>query len=122
MKFDVKYLTTNFNFQGKGRVFVNDTALIFQGNLPKFNVGPLAVLDQDFFYVLTSRTVPYASIIQYKKPSDLRIAHKIDYRIQNGKKIKIKFKMMIKSKKKDDEMFTSRLEEYLNVAQSFVSS
>ena len=132
MKFNVKYsgswttdvsdiFTSGIQFWGEGWVFVNDTALICQGNMPKFNLGGLAALYQKVLYVSTTRTIPYATIIKYKKPSGLRKAHEITYRLPNRKKVTVNFQMT-KPKKRHDEMFTSQLEEYLAVAQSFVSS
>ena len=133
MKFEVKYFPYaidfwqeyGLEFWGKGWVFVNDTALIFQGNAPKFNLSVLlpifGAFYQKFLYVSTTTTVPYATIIKHKKPGFLRKAHEITYRLPNDKNVTVKFQMT-KSKKRHDEMFTSQLEEYLAVAQSFVIS
>ncbi len=126
MKFDVTYLRSDFNFKGEGEVFVNDTALICKGNIPKFNLGFLSTIYQKVLYVSTTRTIPYAIILQYKKPGALSNAHVITYRLPNGKKVTIKFEIfdfrMTKPEERHSEMFTSQLEEYLAVAQSFIGS
>lgn len=129
MRFDVKYFRSGINFCGDGWVFVNDTSLICKGNIPKFNIGFLWVLYQKVLYVSTTRTIPYTTIIKYKKPSGLRKAHEITYRLPNGQKIMVKFELTGYDNRYDtkygyyvDEIFTSQLEEYLAVAQSFVIS
>ena len=125
MKFDVKYLAYGLNFQGKGCVFVNETALIFQGNMPKFpkfNLGGIFFpVWQKVTYVSTTTTVPYATIIHHERPSFLRKAHEIIYLLPNGKKDAVRFQIT-KSKKRHNKMFTSQLEENLAIAKSFVSS
>ena len=138
MKFDVKYFITSSpnkinknttigllprTFQGEGSVFVNDNALIFQGNMSKFNIGGSLslIVYKQILCVSTTRTVLYACITKYKQHSAFRKAHEITYQLPNSEKVRVKFHMT-QSKKRHDEMFTSQLKEYLAVAQSFAIS
>lgn len=126
MKFNIKYVDEIGNFRGKGAVFINDTALIFKGNIPKFDIFAFAgsavsrIINQIYakvLYVSTSRTIPYTTIVKYKKPSGFNQSHAIHYKLPNDQKVIIGFKMI-----ENNEIFTSKLEEYLAIVQSFVDS
>ena len=124
--YEINFIAFGRSLRGKGWIFVNDTALICQGYIPKFELGIIGFIRQIYekvLYISTIRTIPYATIVKYKKPSFFRKAHEITYRVPNipGDGITVKFQMT-KLKKRHDEIFTSRLEEYLAIAQSFVSS
>jgi hypothetical protein len=128
MKFNLRYLggdisiggnNENLSFHGEGCVFIQDAALVFKGNMPKFKTGVLWTIYQKVIYVSSSRTVPYSSILKYKKSSFVSgRSHSITYRLPNGRKCNIKFQMQ-KPAKKNDQMFATRLQEYLAVASSF---
>lgn len=128
MKFNLKYLggnvsfggnNENLNFYGEGSVFIQDTALVFRGNMPKFQTGILWAIYQRVISISSSRTVPYSSILKYKKPSFMSGSiHQIIYRLPDGKKCNIKFQMQ-KPVKKNDQIFATRLQEYLVASSSF---
>ena len=108
------------NFYGEGSVFMQDTVLVFKGNMPKFNDwGLLYILI--LFSIPTSRTVPYSTILKYDKPSSISGFHSIIYRLPDEKKCKIKFKIQ-KPTKESSQEFTVKLQEYLAVASSFSSN
>ncbi len=127
MRFNVKYdhyrdlfdCKTFLNFHGSGVIFFHDTALIIHGNMPKFTF----YFRLDFFfrkvlYVPTIRTIPYSTIVKYKKPGFFDQNHRIIYKQPNGKKSLVKFKMT-SDIRKNNVVFIDRLEEYLNIANSF---
>jgi|GEM_PF-5101661 len=137
MRFEVKYLgyrdgsgdihlfgsrkQLNLNFQGKGFVFLNENALVLQGNIPKFELSFLNSFYQKVLYIPTTRTLPYSTILKYKKTGILRRQHKITYRLPDGKRCVVRF-LFTKSKKKNNKLFANQLEEYLTVAKSFILS
>ena len=137
MRFEVKYLRyysgsgdihlfgsrkqLNLNFHGKGFVFLNENALVLQGNMPKFELPLLEYLFQKVLYIPTTRTLPYSTILRYKKNNTLREKHEITYRLPDGKKCCVKF-LFTKSKQRNNKLFANKLEEYLTVAKSFVAS
>ena len=86
----------HINFYGEGTVFMQDTVLVFKGNMPKFELWALWAIYQNVISVPTSRTVPYSTILKYNKPSFISGFHSIIYRLPDEKKCKIKFKMQNK--------------------------
>ena len=130
MQFEVIYITyglnwsigvsskKNIGFQGEGSVILQEIALVFQGNIPKFKLGFLldifTFVYEKALYVKSTRTVPYSAIIKY---TNLAGVHHINYRLPNGKHCIVKFAM---DKMRDDEEFTSKLEEYINSTKSFI--
>ncbi|WP_414569853.1 hypothetical protein [Nostoc sp. CCY 9925] len=115
MRFQVIY--DNKFFSGEGSVFMYDTALVFEGSQTKFTIPFI----QSFYQLLlikTIRTVPYSTILKYKKPRyPYNGSHKIIYRLPNGKKGEIVFH--ITGRDEEDIYFTNKLEEYLTVISSF---
>ena len=109
------------NFYGEGSVFMQDTMLVFKGNMPKFNGWALLSIYPNLFSIPTSRTVPYSTILKYDKPSFISGFHSIIYRLPDEKKCKIKFKIQ-KPTKESSQEFTVKLKEYLAVASAFGSS
>ena len=114
MQFQVDY--KNKFFYGKGSVFIYDTALVFEGSKPKFNI-PLIQVAYKLLLIKTTRTVPYSTILKHKKPKSMYDGHhKITYRLPTGKKCDIAFDITIKE---ENIHFTNKLEEYLTVVSSF---
>ncbi|AFZ16727.1 hypothetical protein [Allocoleopsis franciscana] len=132
MRFEVTYLDSsgdihlfgsrkqlNLSFHGKGFIFLNENALILQGNMPKFELWILGYFFQKVLYIPTTRTLPYSTILKYKKPKLWRKKHEITYRLPDGKKCVVRFLLTKSTNKK---IFANQLEEYLTVAKSFVVS
>jgi hypothetical protein len=131
MRFEVKYISRkNFwdifsapTFGGKGYVYLQDTALVLDGNIPKFDVSFMLDIYSKVLFVPTTRTIPYSVIVKYKKPGLLRgNFHQITYCLPNGKKTSVWFRMTKPRRKQKDSTFLSRLEDYLKTAKSFVTS
>jgi len=116
MQFNVRYVRYKIQFHGVGSVFLNDTALIFEGNVSKFHIPLIKYLYQNFYenviFVKTIKTVPYSTILSGKKISE--DCCKIDYRLPNGKKTGIKFVMAEKKTK----VFLNKLEEYMTAVKN----
>lgn len=130
MKFEVKYISRKFfwdffsgpTFGGKGYVFLQDTALVFDGNIPKFDVSFMLDIYQKVIFVPTTRTIPYSVILKYRKPRFwIGNYHQITYRLPNGKKSNIWFQMTKPRRKQKDTAFLNKLEDALNTAKSFTS-
>lgn len=121
MRFQVNYV--NDFFYGKGSVFMYDTALIFEGSKPKFSLItklplPLIKVGYELLVIKTTRTVPYSTILNYKKPRLPYNFHEIIYQLPNGKKCVIKFKITITGIEEYNIYFTNKLEESLTVVRS----
>lgn len=114
MRFKVIY-DNNF-FSGEGSVFMYDTALVFEGSQTKFTIPFI----QGFYQLLlikTTRTVPYSTILKYKKPRyPYNGSHKITYKLPNGRKCDIAFHII--GTDEEDISLTNKLEEYLTVFSS----
>ena len=141
MRFEVSYIPfavnwsiggspkKNINFQGEGSVLLQDVALVFQGNIPKFELGCLlglfTFLYEQVLYVKTTRTVPYSAILKYIKPrGEHNTTHQINYRFPNGEQRILKFDIIRfhRLQARNDEEFACKLEEYINSAKSFIDS
>ena len=146
MRFEVKYIPSRFNwsivnsskkninFQDKGFVFLQNIGLVFQGNKPKFDMGVFnycldfllfinLFINRELFYVKTTITVPYSTIINYIKPKGQYHYHQINYRLPNGKQYILKFYTKLPGLNNiNNEKFASKLEEYINSAKSFIDS
>lgn len=76
MKFDVNY--SGHEFYGKGAVYMYDTALILDGNAPKFHIPLLFRIYERVLDVRTSRTIPYSVILSHTIfISNIRITYKV---------------------------------------------
>ena len=116
MQFNVQYVPYKIQFYGEGSVFLNDTALIFKGSVRKFYIPFLQVFYKNVILVNTIRTVPYSTILDYKKTNLLGNCYQIDYRLPDGKKTGIKFIIKpkkSKNKSKNEKAFLIKLEEYM---------
>ncbi len=139
VRFEVQYISfgvnwsiggssrKNINFRDEGSVLLQDLALVFQGNIPKFELGCLlglfTFLYEKVLYVKTTRTVPYSAILKYIKPRGAHnTTHQIIYRLPNGEQRIVKFDIFKfhRLQAKNDEEFASKLEEYINSAKSFI--
>lgn len=116
MRFTVNY--DNKFFYGKGLMFMYDTALVFEGIKPKFFI-PFLQFAYQLLFIQTTRTVPYATILQYRKPNFRNGSHRITYRLPNGKKCNIGFRIKNEEQAGNSIYFTTKLEEYLAVVKSF---
>ncbi|MDZ7962864.1 MAG: hypothetical protein RMY34_34190 [Aulosira sp. DedQUE10] len=116
MRFQLNY-DNNF-FSGEGSVFMYDIALVFEGSQPKFTI-PFIQNAYKLLFIQTTRTVPYSTILKYRKSQRINGYHQITYRLPNGKKCKIGFRMMNEHHKKNNISFAIKLEEYLAVVNSF---
>jgi hypothetical protein len=119
MQFQVIYYNyNNWFLSGKGSIFMYDTALVFKGNKAKFII-PFIENYFQLLFIQTTRTVPYSTILQYRKSKKVNGYHQIVYRLSNGKKIKIEFKMTNEHRKENNISFATKLEEYLVVVNNF---
>ncbi|NEQ84510.1 MAG: hypothetical protein F6K26_31415 [Moorea sp. SIO2I5] len=114
MQFNVIYQPYKIQFHGHGSVFLNDTALIFEGSVRKFNIPLIQALYENVILVKTIRTVPYSTIFSDKKIKLSQDCCKIDYRLPDGKKTGIKF-VIIKQEK-----FLNKLEEYMTASKNLL--
>jgi hypothetical protein len=112
-------------FYGKGSVFIYDTALIFEGSKPKFSIPlitklpiPLIKVGYELLVIKTTRTVPYSTILNYKKQRLPYNFHEIIYRLPNGRKCVIEFEITITGIEEENIYFTNKLEESLTVVRS----
>ncbi|MDZ8240269.1 MAG: hypothetical protein RMZ69_24500 [Nostoc sp. ChiQUE01a] len=116
MQFQVNY-DSKFFFD-EGLIFMYDTALVFKGSKPKFFI-PFIRYFYQLVFIQTTRTVPYSTILKYRKSKRINGYHQITYRLPNGKKCKIGFTMMNEHRNENNISFASQLEEYLAVVNSF---
>lgn len=114
MKFNVTYIPYKSKFVSHGSVFLNDTALIFEGSIRRFSIPLIDDLYQNVILVKTIRTVPYSTIFNYKKIILSLKCCQVDYRLPDGKKTGIKF--VIQQKK--TKVFLNKLEEYMTVVKN----
>jgi hypothetical protein len=131
MKFEVNYFSRrNFwdfsnipTFSGKGFIFLQDTGLVIEGNVAKFEVISLFMNNEEkkILLVSTMRSIPYSVIIKYKKTRFWHNYHQITYRLPNGKKSKIAFRMTKPRIGEKNAVFTSKLEDYLKTVKSIIS-
>ena len=132
MKFEVNYFSLRdfWDFSdfpilsGKGFIFLQDTGLVLEGYVAKFEVISIFMSNETKKAILvsTTRTIPYSVIIKYKKPKFWQGAyHQITYRLPNGKKSKIAFRMTIPRRGQKNAAFTSKLEDYLKTVKSIIS-
>ena len=132
MKFEVNYFSqkkfwgfSNYaNFSGKGFIFLQDTGLVLEGTVAKFEAISRLMSSEDeknIFLVSTTRTIPYSVIIKYKKTRFWHNYHQITYRLPDGKKSKIAFRMTKPRIGQKNAAFTSKLEDYLKTVKSIIS-
>jgi hypothetical protein len=132
MKFEVNYFSQkNFwdfsnyaTFSGKGFIFLQDTGLVLEGTVAKFEaISSMAMYEEEknIFFVSTTRTIPYSVIIKYKKTRFWHNYHQITYRLPDGKKSKIGFRMTKPRIGQKNAAFTSKLEDYLKTVKSIIS-
>ncbi|NEO53580.1 MAG: hypothetical protein F6K54_11105 [Okeania sp. SIO3B5] len=114
MQFSVVYWSYKSKFYGDGSVFLNDTALIFEGTVRKFYIPLIQDFYQNILLVKTIRTVPYSTIFSGKKIKLSQDSCQIDYRLPNGKKTGIKFLI----DDKNPNFFFLKLEEYMTAAKN----
>ncbi|NET43152.1 hypothetical protein [Okeania sp. SIO2B3] len=112
MQFNVRYVPYQIQFYGKGSVFFNDTALIFEGSITKFPLPLIQFFYQNVILVKTIKTVPYSTIFNYKKIS-LNCCQ-IGYRLPDVKKTGMQF--FIEQKK--TKVFLNKLEEYMTTVKN----
>ncbi|NEO72630.1 hypothetical protein [Moorena sp. SIO3H5] len=125
MQFNVEYVPYKIPFCGDGSVFLNETALIFEGSVKKINIPVLYFWDlYHNFLVKTIRTVPYSTILNYKKVfyspvfyykkrKPVGNCYQINYRLPDGKKTGIKF-IYHQNKSNNKNIFLMKLEEHMN--------
>ena len=129
MQFNVEYAPYKIPFYGDGSVFLNDTSLIFAGSVSKFNILGLPNLFQNVLLVNTIRTVPYATILNYKEVYYSPIFYhkkikpkgkfcQINYRLPDGKKTGIKF-FVQQNKSNSQNVFLIKLEEHMTAIKNF---
>jgi len=78
MKSDVKFSSTSSfvmlspkkEFQGKGAVFLGETGLLADGNLPRFTIPLIGWFYSALFCARTTRTIPYSRIANYRYSGD----------------------------------------------------
>ena len=78
MKSDVKFSSTSSfvmlsprkEFQGKGAVFLGETGLLADGNLPRFTIPLIGWFYSALFCARTTRTIPYSRITSYRYSGD----------------------------------------------------
>ena len=129
MRYHLKYVVNRGNisiwgsqknkeilFDGDGTVFFQDTALVFKGNIPKFELWFLDRIFQKVLYIKTSRTVPYSTIIKHKKPGINKI-HSITYKLPDGSNASVRFKMK-SPVRKNNQGFINKLNDYLSASDS----
>jgi hypothetical protein len=131
MKFEVNYFYrrnfwdfSNYTiFSGKGFIFLQDTGLVIEGTVAKFEAIFLLMSENEknIFFVSTTRTIPYSVIIKYKKTRFWHNYHQITYRLPDGKKSKITFRMTKPRVGQKNAAFTSKLEDYLKTVKSIIS-
>ena len=129
MMFEIKFnrLYPNFweksvlcpNFVANGRIYLYDTALIFVGNIAKYEIALIEPF-LNFISVPTVRTVPYGTIFRYERIGFILKKHKITYTLSDGIKVHIQFKI-ISNAKNINEVFANKLNEYLSIAKTLLS-
>jgi hypothetical protein len=121
MRFDVEFdpyhnkifiAQQKLHFFGKGVVFLHDTALICQGNSPKFDIWWFNELLGKPLFALTARTVPYSTILIYRPATKFRKKHEIIYQLPDNKKCLLQFEM---TNKINNQVFANKMDEYRNV-------
>lgn len=120
MQFDVKFYPykqlfaaqQQLRFFGKGVVFLHDTGIIFQGNSPKLDVWGLDELLGKPLFAITTRTVPYSTILRYRHPRFFHKRHEIIYKLPDNKKCLISFSLMNKTY---DLTLKNKINEYVTV-------
>ncbi len=132
-KFDVKFNASgnNLKFYGKGTIYMYDTGLVLEGDMPKFRIPIILWVYHKLLNERTTRTIPYSVILYYnprsrsftsKAPiSSLFKApqHQIIYQLPDGKSQSVMFGML-GSKRENALSFRTRLEEYVAVAKSLM--
>lgn len=124
-KFDVKYKASgkNLNFYGKGTLYMHDTCLVFEGDMPKFRIPVLWWVYHKVLNVRTTRTVPYSAILRYDPRSFSSLLRgnfqQITYRLPDYRPQKVAFRILGPKPGKKDS-FRTRLEEYMTVAKSLI--
>lgn len=142
MKIEVEYFykVRSFRFDsgpsdltllGLGNVFIHETGLLLEGEVPKLALGWLFRVSYVneilwFFYrktfcSRTSITVPYSQILIYKKIGIFRNRHMIIYKPLNsyGENITVKFRLLRSSKHQEKE-FYKILQDSLDTVQSLL--
>lgn len=66
--------------------------------------------------IKTTRTIPYSMILKYKSPFFFSKTHNLIYKLPNGKKRKVMFKI---SYKKNSKVFATKIKEYMATVNSF---
>lgn len=133
MRFEVKYSgygdihifgfrkPIHLNIHGKGFINLSENALVLQGSMLKFEVPLIYFCYKKVLYIPTTRTLPYSTILKYKKPGLCRRRHEITYRLPGEKKCVFKFKIT-KYSRSNNKLFANQFKEYLTVAKSFSAS
>ncbi len=128
MKFDVKYMAPSRwkrSFSRKGTIYMYDTSLLLVGEMPTFRIPFIGWIYFDqVLCTRTTQTIPYSVILTYKSRHFsilyfLHLYHRITYRLPNGKKRTVAFRML-KPKRQNDNSFKTRLEEYMAIAKSLI--
>jgi hypothetical protein len=100
-------------FYGKGAIYMQDTSLIFKGDIAKFYLPIFSWFFQKVVCIPTIRSIPYSIILKYKPPSFFRRFHFIKYQLPDGKKGRVIFRMT----KTDSSSFSDELEKYRNISK-----
>jgi len=92
MMFPVKYNIPHrfgkvMTFFGEGIVHLLETAVILEGQLPRVQVPFVLTAYHQLFCGHTARTVPYAAITRYGRPSLLSGWHVLVFGMPDGSKI-----------------------------------
>jgi hypothetical protein len=132
-KFDVKYDASgqDLKFYGKGVIYMHDTALVLEGDMPKFRIPLLLWAYHKLLNVRTTQTIPYSVILYYNPRSFTSLIHRplsfwvkgrhhqIIYQLPDGTSQKVMFKML-GSRRENDHSFRTQLEEYMAIARSLM--
>ncbi len=122
MRFDAKFkavsLVRNLQFHGKGKIHLQDAALILEGEFPKFLI-PFALR---FYHRIISeqtyRTIPYSRIIRYRPPGKiLRRNHQVVFEDSGRHRTTVAFKLR---GSKENTLFAARLHEYMVAAKALL--
>lgn len=104
----------NFNFHGDGTLYLYDTFLIIEGNMPKFRIPLMDWAYQEILFVQSMLTVPYAVITKYHS-SKSSFGFKIVYQLPDGHTRAIPLWMQSSH---DQDMLSTQLEQYMAMAKS----
>lgn len=118
MKFQVKYMKTDLYFHRDGLVFLNESFLICKGRISKFKPLFFGFLYDKVISIPTTKTIPFSTVIKYKKPSWIRPTHLIIYRLPNGNNCHVIFTIKKDNNNNVNRFFSSRLQEYLLAVKS----